>query len=83
MTDPAVSQLLYQKASSTDKSLKFYPGMWHSLLYGETPENVDTVFADIVTWLDEKSAIGIFMYEKETRKPDEKIPNHCQVNNDT
>ncbi|KAL9676644.1 hypothetical protein QQ045_004860 [Rhodiola kirilowii] len=56
VTDPSVSQLLYEKAASTDKTFKLYPGMWHSLLYGETPENVDTVFTDIIAWLDEKAA---------------------------
>uniref|UniRef100_A0A7N0TZW3 Serine aminopeptidase S33 domain-containing protein n=1 Tax=Kalanchoe fedtschenkoi TaxID=63787 RepID=A0A7N0TZW3_KALFE len=58
VTDPLVSQLLYDKASSTDKTIKLYPGMWHSLLYGETPENVNTVFTDIISWLDDKYAFG-------------------------
>ncbi|KAK4396540.1 hypothetical protein Sango_1490600 [Sesamum angolense] len=52
VTDPLVSKILYESARSTDKTFKLYPGMWHSLTYGELPENLDTVFSDIVRWLD-------------------------------
>ncbi|KAK6139952.1 hypothetical protein DH2020_026328 [Rehmannia glutinosa] len=54
VTDPSVSKVLYESARSTDKTFKLYPGMWHSLSYGELPENLDTVFSDIVKWMDER-----------------------------
>ncbi|OAY61824.1 caffeoylshikimate esterase isoform X1 [Manihot esculenta] len=52
VTDPEISKALYEKASSKDKTMKLYPGMWHALTAGETNENVDIVFADIVDWLE-------------------------------
>ncbi|XP_062088815.1 caffeoylshikimate esterase-like [Humulus lupulus] len=51
VTDPEVSRALYEKASSLDKTMKLYPGMWHGLTSGEPDENVEIVFADIITWL--------------------------------
>ncbi|XP_078429559.1 caffeoylshikimate esterase-like [Wolffia australiana] len=57
VTDPSVSRLLYETASSTDKTLKLYPGMWHALTYGEPPESVNLVFADIIAWLDKRSVM--------------------------
>lgn len=65
VTDPAVSKLLFETASSTDKTIKLYPGMWHSLSYGELPENLDIVFTDVVTWLIERVASGYARLEKE------------------
>ncbi|XP_052204241.1 caffeoylshikimate esterase-like isoform X2 [Diospyros lotus] len=58
VTDPAVSRLLYDSARTPirDKTLKLYPEMWHSLYYGELPHNIDTVFSDILAWLDERLA---------------------------
>lgn len=58
VTDPSVSKLLYESASSTDKTFKLYPGMWHSLTYGELPENIEIVFSDVVNWLDDRIAVG-------------------------
>ncbi|KAJ8749574.1 hypothetical protein K2173_026223 [Erythroxylum novogranatense] len=52
VTDPEISKALYAQAGSKDKTIKLYPGMWHSLTMGEPDENVDVVLADIVTWLD-------------------------------
>ncbi|KAJ9187792.1 hypothetical protein P3X46_003209 [Hevea brasiliensis] len=51
VTDPEISKALYEQASSKDKTMKLYPGMWHGLTAGETNENVDIVFADIIAWL--------------------------------
>ncbi|KAK1286653.1 hypothetical protein QJS10_CPB20g00867 [Acorus calamus] len=51
VTDPSVSQSLYELASSTDKTFKLYSGMWHALTSGEPEENIDLVFSDIVSWL--------------------------------
>ena len=55
MTDPEVSRALYERASSTDKTMKLYPGMWHGLTSGEPDNNIDAVFADIIAWLDKRS----------------------------
>ncbi|OIW12783.1 hypothetical protein TanjilG_24716 [Lupinus angustifolius] len=55
VTDASVSRELYNMASSKDKTLKMYPGMWHGVLYGEPPENLNIVFTDIIHWLEEKT----------------------------
>ncbi|CAN6330122.1 unnamed protein product [Urochloa humidicola] len=55
VTDPSVSELLYQSAVSQDKTLKLYPGMWHALTSGESLNNVRMVFQDIIAWLDHRS----------------------------
>lgn len=55
VTDPEVSRALYERAASTDKTIKLYPGMWHGLTAGEPDENVELVFSDIVAWLDKRS----------------------------
>lgn len=47
--------MLYEVASSSDKTFKLYPNMWHALLYGETPENSETVFGDIINWLEDRA----------------------------
>ncbi|KAF4366650.1 hypothetical protein G4B88_010725 [Cannabis sativa] len=52
VTDPEVSKALYEKASSIDKTMKLYPGMWHGLTSGEPDENVEIVFSDIISWLE-------------------------------
>ncbi|KAE9611537.1 hypothetical protein Lal_00011492 [Lupinus albus] len=52
VTDPEVSKALYEQASSIDKTIKLYPGMWHGLTVGETDENIEIVFTDIINWLD-------------------------------
>ncbi|CAI5942756.1 unnamed protein product [Closterium sp. NIES-64] len=51
VTEPAVSQVLYEKARSTDKTFKLYPGLWHCLTEGELDENIEIVFKDIFEWL--------------------------------
>ncbi|WJX13681.1 acylglycerol lipase [Trifolium repens] len=55
VTDPDVSKALYDKASSVDKTMKLYPGMWHGLTSGEPDENIKLVFGDIISWLDERA----------------------------
>ncbi|XP_026459048.1 caffeoylshikimate esterase-like [Papaver somniferum] len=57
VTDPSVSELLYKTAASSDKTFKLYPGMWHSLTSGEPVENIDIVFADIFSWLKERTEV--------------------------
>uniref|UniRef100_A0A7N0T6Y2 Serine aminopeptidase S33 domain-containing protein n=1 Tax=Kalanchoe fedtschenkoi TaxID=63787 RepID=A0A7N0T6Y2_KALFE len=54
VTDPEISRALYEQASSLDKTIKLYPGMWHGLTYGEPEDNVEMVFSDIVAWLDKR-----------------------------
>lgn len=67
MTDPSVSKLLYETASSYEKTFKLYPGMWHALTYGEFSENTDTVFADIIGWIDERVSSGNSRLEREQK----------------
>ncbi|XP_012456488.1 caffeoylshikimate esterase [Gossypium raimondii] len=58
VTDQQVSKELFKVASSTDKTIKLYPGMWHGLLCGEPLENTEIVFADIIRWLEERTKLG-------------------------
>ncbi|KAG4977374.1 hypothetical protein AAZX31_13G167700 [Glycine max] len=51
VTDPNVSRELYREARSDDKTIKVYEEMMHSLLFGETDENVEIVRNDILEWL--------------------------------
>lgn len=67
VTDKKVSEELYNVASSTDKTLKLYPGMWHGLLYGEPAENIDIVFADIIGWLEGRVSLGNSRLEREQK----------------
>lgn len=55
VTCPTGSKLLYEKASSTDKTLKMYDGMYHSLIQGEPDENANLVLADMRAWIDERA----------------------------
>ncbi|KAI9198546.1 hypothetical protein LWI28_017954 [Acer negundo] len=57
VTDPNVSRALYEQAKSEDKMIKIYEGMMHSLLFGETDENIETVRQDIVIWLSDKCRV--------------------------
>lgn len=52
VTDPQVSQFLYEKASSKDKTLKLYEGGFHCILEGEPDDRILNVLSDIVSWLD-------------------------------
>ncbi|XP_011035632.1 PREDICTED: caffeoylshikimate esterase-like [Populus euphratica] len=54
VTCPTSSQLLFEKASSKDKSLKVYEGMYHSLIQGEPDENANLVLKDMRGWIDER-----------------------------
>ncbi|CAL1374292.1 unnamed protein product [Linum trigynum] len=48
--DPACVEELYRRASSKDKTLKIYPGLWHQMV-GEEEEQVNLVFGDMIAWL--------------------------------
>lgn len=52
LAEPAGSTLLYERASSADKELKLYEGMYHSLIQGEPEENRSRVLADMRAWID-------------------------------
>lgn len=52
LADPAGSQLIIDRVSSTDKSLKTYEGLYHEIL--NEPEK-QVVLADIVEWIKERS----------------------------
>ncbi len=49
MTRPDGSQLFYDKAGSSDKTLKFYDGHYHDLL---SDIGREVVMADIIAWID-------------------------------
>ncbi|CAI0552901.1 unnamed protein product [Linum tenue] len=49
VTDPTVSQFLYENAASEDKTLKLYEGGFHSILEGEPDDRIFAVFVDIMT----------------------------------
>ncbi|KAJ1688639.1 hypothetical protein LUZ63_012794 [Rhynchospora breviuscula] len=73
VTDPSVSKLLHESASSSDKKFNLYPGMWHALTSGEPPENIDRVFHDIIAWLDERTVAANLRSEMEQKaKHDER-----------
>ncbi|PPE00567.1 hypothetical protein GOBAR_DD02389 [Gossypium barbadense] len=52
VTDPVVSQFLYENASSKDKTLKLYEEGYHCILEGEPDDRILTVLNDIISWLD-------------------------------
>ncbi|KAI5081028.1 hypothetical protein GOP47_0004211 [Adiantum capillus-veneris] len=54
ITDASVSKGLYESASSIDKSIIMYEGMWHGLLFGEPDNNIDHVIRDIIAWLSKR-----------------------------
>ncbi|KAJ4850235.1 hypothetical protein Tsubulata_008164 [Turnera subulata] len=54
VTDYLGKRALYEEASSQDKTLKIYDGMMHSLLFGETDENIEMVRRDILSWLNDR-----------------------------
>lgn len=58
VTDPAVSRELYAAARSPDKSIKIYDGVWHSVQFGETDENVEMFRRDVVEWLNQRCGAG-------------------------
>ncbi|XP_058774800.1 caffeoylshikimate esterase-like [Vicia villosa] len=80
VTDVSVSRQLYEVASSSDKTLKLYPQMWHGLLYGEPPENLEIVFSDIFGWIEERTKYGNTRIERELKHENEDSPresNSC------
>lgn len=81
VTDPAISKQLYETALSIDKTYKLYPGMWHALTYGELPENINTVFRDMIEWLDDRSEGGNLRIEREKKSEEDKDASSSSNNN--
>jgi len=54
VTDPLLSQALYDESKSHDKSIQLYDEMWHALTSGEPDENIDLVFSDVIAWILER-----------------------------
>lgn len=52
VTDPQGSQQLYDRAASSDKTLRLYPGLYHEVF--SEPER-DQAVADLLAWLDARS----------------------------
>jgi acylglycerol lipase len=50
LVDPGDAQLLYDIITSSDKTLKIYPGLYHEIF--NEPER-DQVFADMQAWIEE------------------------------
>mmetsp|Transcript_9921 Transcript_9921/g.27114 ORF Transcript_9921/g.27114 Transcript_9921/m.27114 type:complete len:101 (-) Transcript_9921:64-366(-) len=55
VTDPMLSQALYDESKSKDKTIKLYEGMWHSMFNGEPDENCAMVLNDTVNWILERA----------------------------
>jgi alpha-beta hydrolase superfamily lysophospholipase len=49
MTSPEGSRFLHQHVSSSDKTLKIYPGLYHEIF--NEPERAE-VLADVLDWCD-------------------------------
>jgi len=73
VTDKAISKLLHDVAASSDKTLKMYPKMWHGLLYGEPPENLQIVFSDIIAWIEKRCHFGNTRLERELKEEHEHL----------
>ncbi|XVE69045.1 hypothetical protein DITRI_Ditri09bG0118000 [Diplodiscus trichospermus] len=73
VTDKDVSQALYDVAATSDKTFKLYDGMWHGLLYGETPENIEIVFKDIISWLNQRTDSGNSRLERELKHQNDEL----------
>ncbi|XP_073017162.1 caffeoylshikimate esterase-like [Primulina eburnea] len=73
VTDPSVSKVLYESARAVDKTFKLYPGMWHSLSYGELPENLDTVFSDILEWLEKRCFARTAKWEEQQKRANDQL----------
>jgi alpha-beta hydrolase superfamily lysophospholipase len=55
VTDPKLSQLLYNESCATDKSIQLYNDLWHNMTTGETIDNMDMIFNDIISWILQRS----------------------------
>jgi acylglycerol lipase len=53
LTAPAGSRMVHERASSSDKTLEVYDGLWHEIL--NEPEK-ERVISEMIEWLDARSA---------------------------
>lgn len=53
MTDPKLSQALYDEASSDDKTIRLYEDLWHALP-GEPDETIAKVYKDTIQWITDR-----------------------------
>ncbi|KAK5577686.1 hypothetical protein RB653_002631 [Dictyostelium firmibasis] len=51
VSSPTVSEELYKKAMSSDKTLKLYPTFWHGIT---SEKDADIVYNDIINWMIER-----------------------------
>jgi len=54
VTDPKLSQVLYDRCSSKDKKINIYPQAWHDMLAGEPEDMRKRVYGDIVAWINDR-----------------------------
>lgn len=54
VTCPKMSEDFYNESCSKDKQIKLYKGMRHALTYGNTEEDIETVFNDAISWAVER-----------------------------
>jgi acylglycerol lipase len=52
VTDPKLSKDLYNQCSSIDKTLNIYPNCYHDMLAGESEEQVNKIYSDMIKWLN-------------------------------
>ncbi|XP_078437330.1 alpha/beta-Hydrolases superfamily protein [Wolffia australiana] len=57
VTDAGVSRALYERAASADKTAEILDGLLHSLLFGETDDNVALVRRLILDWLNRRTPL--------------------------
>lgn len=53
--DPMGSQMLYEKATSKDKTIKMIKGGNHCLIEGEPDDVIFSILQDIMDWFDSHS----------------------------
>lgn len=68
VTDKSTSKKLHEDASSPDKTIKLYQDMWHGLLYGEPLDNIETVFKDIIGWLNDRATLANSRLERQQKE---------------
>jgi acylglycerol lipase len=54
LTPPEGSRIVHDGASSQDKTLRIYDGLYHEML-NETPADRERVLDDLMAWLDERA----------------------------
>lgn len=69
VTDPQVSQFLYEKASSEDKTLKLYEDCYHCILEGEPDDRIFGVLGDIIEWLDSRCSLNQSLPSQQVPSP--------------